>query len=120
MSSKTLYDRLGGRDAIEAVVDEFYDRVLTDERLEHYFEGVDTEALQDHQAKFISHVAGGPVEYDGRNMAAAHAHLDITAADFDRVAEHLDASLRAFDVPESDRAELLDAVAALKSDVVSA
>ncbi|WP_345779708.1 group 1 truncated hemoglobin [Haloplanus halobius] len=93
---------------------------MNDERPEPYFEGVDTDALHDHQATFISQVAGGPGEYDGRNMEAAHAHLNITGADFDRVAEHLDASLQAFDVPERDRAELLDAVAALKPDVVSA
>jgi hemoglobin len=120
MTSETLYDRLGGEEAIDAVVDEFYDRVLTDDRLEPYFEGVDTEALHDHQTKFISHVAGGPVEYDGRNMAAAHAHLGITGEDFDRVADHLDASLREFDVSSADRERLLDAVDSLRADVVSA
>jgi hemoglobin len=120
MTTETLYDRLGGEAGIEAVVDEFYDRVLTDEHLESYLDGVDTDALHDHQAAFISHVAGGPVEYDGRTMAAAHAHLDVTDEDFDRVAEHLDASLRAFDVSDEDREELLDAVASLRADVVSA
>jgi hemoglobin len=120
MTAETLYDRLGGADGVEAVVDEFYDRVLADERLAPYFEGVDTDALRDHQRRFISHVAGGPIEYDGRGMAAAHDHLDVTDDDFDRVADHLDASLRAFDVAASDRTALLEAVAALKTDVVSA
>jgi len=115
----TIYERLGGADAVDAVVDEFYDRVLADEALEPYFEGVDTEILHDHQVRFISHVAGGPVEYDGRTMAAAHVDLGITDEDFDRVADHLDASLRTFDVPASDRTELLDAVESLRPDVVS-
>lgn len=120
MTTETLYDTLGGEAGIEAVVDEFYDRVLADEELEPYFEGVDTDALHDHQAKFIGHVAGGPVEYDGRTMAAAHAHLDITGEDFDRVAGHLKTSFQAFDVSADGREELLDAVASLRSDVVSA
>jgi hemoglobin len=120
MTTETLYDRLGGEAGIDAVVDEFYDRVLTDDRLGPYFEGVDTDTLHDHQAKFISHVAGGPVEYDGRDMAAAHARLTVTDEDFDRVAEHLEASLRAFDVSADDREELLEAVASLRADIVSA
>lgn len=115
----TLYERLGGASAVDAVVDEFYDRVLADETLAPYFEGVDTETLHDHQVAFISHVAGGPVEYDGRAMAAAHAGLGVSDEAFDRVADHLDASLRTFDVPASDRAELLDAVESLRADVVS-
>lgn len=119
MTAETLYDRPGGREGIEAVVGEFYNRVLTDGRLEPYFEGVDTDTLRDHQARFISHVTGGPVEYDGRNMAAAHAHLNVTDEDFDRVAGHLDTSLRAADVPADDREKLLAAVASLRADVVS-
>lgn len=118
--NETLYERLGGQDAIDAVVEEFYDRALADEELAPYFEGVDTDELREHQKEFVAFAADGPVDYDGRGMAAAHAHLDVTDDAFDRVAEHLDASLRAFDVAEADREELLTAVEALRSDVVTA
>ncbi len=116
----TLYDRLGGADAVDAVVDGFYDRVLADESLAPYFDDVDADELRSHQKQFITYAAGGAEEWDGPSMAVAHEHLDITDAAFDRVAEHLDASLRAHDVSEADREELLDAVAALRDEVVTA
>lgn len=119
-ADSTLYDRLGGQETIDAVVDEFYDRVLADPELEPYFQGTDTDALRRHQKEFVAHVAGGPVEYSGENMRAAHAHLDITGEAFDRVAEHLDASLQACGVDEADREVLLTAVADLRGDVVTA
>ena len=120
MSDETLYAQLGGADAIDVVVDEFYDRVLADESLASYFENTDTEALRDHQKEFITFVTGGAEEYDGPDMATAHAHLDVTEEAFGRVAEHLDASLRACDVADEDREELMSAVAGLQDAVVSA
>ncbi|MFB6107701.1 MAG: group 1 truncated hemoglobin [Haloplanus sp.] len=120
MSEATLYDRLGGRDGIDAVVDDFYDRVLADESLEAYFEDSDPAELRAHQKRFVAHVAGGPVAYDGAEMAAAHDHLDVTAEAFGRVADHLAASLEANDVPAAAREELLDEVVSLEPAVVSA
>ena len=120
MAADTLYDRLGGRAGISAVVDEFYDRVLADEQLAGYFTDTDTEALREHQTAFISHVTGGPDSYDGREMAAAHAGLEITDADFDRVAGHLQAALEAFDVAEADIETVLDEVSALRPAIVQA
>lgn len=119
-SEDTLYQRLGGQEAIAAVVDEFYDRVLADEELTPYFEQIDTDELRDHQKDFISYVTGGYDDYEGPTMYEAHAHLDITDEAFDRVANHLDASLRACDVSEANRNELLAKVAALKGEIVTA
>jgi hemoglobin len=120
MGRGSLYERLGGRDAVDAVVDEFYDRVLADERVEHHFEGVDVAALRAHQKQFVAAAAGGPVEYDGRDMAAAHAGLDVTGEEFAVVVDHLDAALAANGVSEADREALLSEVAALEPAVVSA
>jgi hemoglobin len=119
-SDDTLYDRLGGEAAIDLVVDEFYDRVLADDSLAPYFEDTDTEALREHQKEFISFVTGGAEEYDDPDMATADADLGITDEAFVRVAEHLDASLRACDVADEDREELMGAVAGLQDAVVSA
>jgi hemoglobin len=120
MTEDTLYDRLGGEEAIAAVVDEFYDRVLADDDLVDYFTDTDTDALRDHQTAFISHATGGPVAYDGRDMADAHRGLDITDEDFDRVAVHLQEALAAVDVAEDDIDAVLDEVAALKPAIVTA
>jgi len=118
--SETLYDRLGGEDAIAAVVDSFYDRVLGDERVEHYFEETDMSALRAHQTQFLSSVTGGPVEYDGQDLETAHEHLGIDVRDFKIVANHLDEALAEFDVSEDDRKTVIAAVGELQSAVVSA
>ena len=120
MDERTLYERLGERDAIAAVVDEFYDRVLADEELESYFEDTDTAALREHQTQFLSSVAGGPDQYGGADMATAHEGLGVTAAHFGRLAEHLDDALREFDVPDDEREAVMEAVASYQDDVVTA
>jgi hemoglobin len=118
-NDETLYDRLGGDAAVEVVVDDFYDRVLADDRVNHHFEGVEMDALKAHQRAFIASAAGGPVEYEGRDMAAAHAHLGITDEEFGIVAEHLSAALANNGVADEDRDALLGDVAALQPAIVS-
>lgn len=117
--SATLYERLGGRESISAVVDEFYDRVLSDDRVNHFFEETDVAALRAHQTQFIASVTGGPVEYDGADVSAAHAHLDIDGRDFRIIANHLNDALVAFDVPEAERKEVIGAVGELESAIVT-
>lgn len=119
MADETLYARLGEQEAIGAVVDEFYDRVLSDDALTAYFEDADTDALREHQTQFLCSVTGGPVEWDGEDMQTAHADLGITTEDFGRVAEHLQDALLEFDVPATDREAVLDAVASYQSAIVA-
>lgn len=118
--SETLYERLGGEDAIAAVVDEFYDRVLADEQVAHFFEDVDMQQQRAHQTQFISSVTGGPVEYTGEEMEAAHEHLEIGPADFEAIATHLDETLAEFDVDEEDREAVLEEIASYRDDIVTA
>jgi hemoglobin len=114
-----LYDRLGRRDGIAAVVETFYDRVLADDRLNGHFAGVDTDDLRAHQTAFLAAVTGGPGSYDGREMRAAHADLDLDRADFAAVAGHLDAALAAHDVSEDDRAAVLEEVQSLETAILN-
>lgn len=116
--SRTIYRDIGGRDAVEAVVDDFYERVLADERLVPYFDGVDMDELRSHQVQFISAVAGGPVEYSGANMREAHAHLSIEKADFDSVGRHLQDALEENGVPEDHVETIMNGVVALKDPVL--
>ena len=120
MSNETLYDRLGGEPAIGAVVDEFYDRVLADESVAHQFDDVDMSDQRSHQTKFISAVAGGPIQYEGDDMETAHEGLSITDAEFDAIAGHLDDALREFDVDDDDREAVLEAIEGFRDDVVEA
>lgn len=120
MSDVTLYDQLGGEAAISAVVDRFYERVLADDELVEYFEDADMDALHRHQEEFFSSVTGGPVEYDGATMQAAHDHLGITHEDFGRVATHLQAALEECGVEDDHVDDVMAAVASLEDDIVTA
>lgn len=116
----TLYDKYGGAGTIKSLVDNFYGRVLSDETLAQYFQSTDLAHLKRHQALFISQALGGPKEYDGRDMAKAHAGLNISGADFDKVAGHLVGAMQELGVEEQDIATVVSVVAPLKVDVVSA
>lgn len=102
------YDRIGGGPAVAQVVDRFYQLILADDQLASYFDSVDMPRLKRHQVLLISQVLGGPVSYDGRDLAAAHAGLAITDEAFGRVVAHLVTTLKEFDVP----AEIIDRVGA--------
>ena len=117
--SETLYERLDGQDAIGQVVDQFYDRVMADEQVAHYFDDVDMETQRAHQTQSISAVAGGPVDYSGEDMETAHDDLGITKPDFYVIVEHLDATLREFDVAPEDREAVLEAIAQYEDDIVT-
>lgn len=117
--SEPRYGRLGGEDGIAAVVDRFYGRVLDDERVAGFFDDVDMQTQRAHQTRFLSAVAGGPVDYSGRDMEAVHDHLDIGRGQFGVIATHLDETLAEFDVDESDRAAVLDAVTRYEDDIVA-
>lgn len=116
--TQTIYARIGGREAVESVVADFYERVFSDSRLEPYFEGIDRDALYAHQVQFISAVAGGPVSYDGADMQAAHEGMGITEEAFGRVATYLAEALRENGVSGDDTDAILDEVGALEPDVV--
>ncbi|WP_410765553.1 group I truncated hemoglobin [Haloferax sp. DFSO60] len=116
--SKTVYQAIGGRDAVEAVVADFYDQVLSDDQLAPYFEGMEMSELRAHQVQFISSVAGGPVEYTGDDMRAAHAQLDIDEADFDAVGEYLHDALERNGVEPQYVERIMSEVAALKAPIL--
>ncbi|MFC4986388.1 MULTISPECIES: group I truncated hemoglobin [Saliphagus] len=120
MTDETLYERLGGRESIATVVDSFYEKVLDDERVAGYFDGIDMERQRIHQTQFLSAVTGGPVEYTGDEMASAHDHLDIAPEEFEAIATHLDRTLAEFEVSEDDREAVMDAVYGYEEAIVTA
>jgi hemoglobin len=96
--TQSLYERLGGQAAIMAAVDVFYQKVLGDELTRPFFESLDMRAQTQKQIAFMAWALGGPSEYKGRDLTAAHAKLvqtkGLSDAHFDAVAGHLAASLR--------------------------
>lgn len=119
MSEETLYERLGGHDAIRAVVDDFYDRLQADDDLGPYFEDSDMELLRRTQTDFLCEAAGGPETYDAAPVREAHLHVPFTPEDIQRAVELLYESLDEFDVPEEDADAVVSAVAAYEEDLLA-
>ena len=113
----SIYDSIGGADAVSAAVDDFYVRVLADPTLSPYFEDTDLDRLKSHQRAFIAAAIGGPELYQGRSMKDAHARLRITPGAFDRVVEHLVATLDGLGVPAETIGAIGGALAPLKSEI---
>jgi hemoglobin len=116
---QSVYDEIGGREAVDSVVSDFYDRVLADDQLAEFFEGFDMAELHAHQVQFISSVAGGPISYTGGEMREAHAPLDIEEEDFDAVATHLDIALRENGVRDENVDAIMTEVAALEDPILN-
>ena len=120
---KTLYDRLGGKKAITAVVDEFVGRVAADTRINGFFK--ETAADPARLAKFkgnlvdqICQASGGPCKYKGKDMKTAHAGMGISSADFTALVEDLKGALDKFKVADADQQALLGVLGPMKSDIV--
>ena len=118
---RSLYDRLGGYNAVAAVVDDFVGRLVTDKQFERFFAGHSTDSkkrIRQHIVDQLCAAAGGPCVYTGRTMKDSHAGLGITEAEWDAAAKHLVASLDKFKVPEPEKRDLLAFVTGLKADIV--
>lgn len=115
----SLYTAIGGQEAIRSVVQDFYQMVYYDHQLQGYFDETDMDALRAHQTEFLSMVTGGPTNYSGRDMQAAHAGLTISKQDFDLVVTYLERALQQNDVAETHRAEILSTVAVYKDAIVN-
>jgi len=118
---KSLYERIGGYNALAAVVDDFIGRLVTDKQFERFFAGhsVDSKKrIRQHILDQFCSATGGPCVYTGREMKTSHGGLGITNADWEAAAKHLAASLDKFKVPEKEKGEVLAFVTTLKKDIV--
>jgi hemoglobin len=118
---KSLYQRVGGYDALAAVVDDFIVRLVTDKQFEKFFAGASNDSkkrIRQHILDQFCAATGGPCVYMGRDMKTSHTGLGITNAEWDAAAKHLVASLDKFKVPEKEKGELLAFVTSLKKDIV--
>lgn len=118
---KSLYERLGGYDAVAAVVDDFIARLVADKRFSKFFVGHSEDSLKKIRQHIVDQfcaAAGGPCLYTGRDMKTSHHGLAITSEDWDASAKHLVESLDKFKVPQTEKDELLAFVTTLKKDIV--
>lgn len=99
----TLYERIGGEKAVDAAVEVFYRRVLSDPRIAHFFDDVDMEGQIAKQKAFLTMIFGGPNRYTGVDLRTAHAPLvqrGLSDEHFNAVGEALVGALRDLRVPE--------------------
>jgi hemoglobin len=120
MPAKSLYDRLGGKPAITAVVDQFVANVAADNRINHFFAKTEPVAFKAKLVDQICEASGGPCTYTGKDMKAAHAGRGIKDADFNALVEDLVAALDQFKVPEQEKGELLGLLGPMKTAIVEA
>lgn len=115
---RSLYERLGGREALTAVVDEFVARAAADKRINMKFAKTDIPRLKFELVEQLCQVTGGPCQYKGRSMKEAHKHMKVTEGEFNALVEDLVGALDKFNVPEKEKNELLTPLAGLKSQIV--
>ena len=120
-TERTLYQRLGGYDAIAAVTDDFIVRLASDAQFSRFFAGFATDSkarLRQHIVDQLCQAAGGPCFYVGRTMKVSHAGLGITEREWQAAATHLVASLDKFKVPAREKDQVVAFVVTLKPDIV--
>jgi hemoglobin len=116
--TKTLYDRLGGKDAIHAVVEDFIGNVAADTKINGRFVNADIPHLKQMLEEQVCAATGGPCKYSGKDMKSAHAGMKITDDDFGALVADLQKSLDKLKVGAAEQKDLLGALAGMKGDVV--
>lgn len=115
---KSLYERLGGKDAITAVVAQFVANVGADARINKFFATTDLDKLKTHLVNQICEASGGPCKYTGRTMKEAHKGMGVAAADFNALVEDLVKALDKFNVGKKEKDELLGVLGPMQKDIV--
>ncbi|STX81288.1 myoglobin-like protein [Legionella busanensis] len=119
--SKTLFERLGGQNAVNIAVDIFYRKMLTDDRVRHFFDDVDIEKQIIKQKGFLTMVFGGPNYYEGKDMREGHRHLikrGLNDTHVEIVIEHLGETLREIGANEEDIQKVASIANSVRDDVL--
>jgi hemoglobin len=125
MSEQSLYDRIGGVNAISMVVDRFSDEIVKNPKLnenpalKEWNQKGQLPGLKFMRTLWICEVAGGPFKYTGKPMGEAHEDLHITSDEFDEVGAEIASALDHFDVPPREKDEVLAAIVARKGEVIN-
>lgn len=109
-AAKTLYEKIGGADAIAGMVHQFYERVLGDPQLAPYFRQTPMDKLRRMQMEFFTAALGGPVQYGGRSIVQAHHGLHVSLPHFQRFVGHLFDTLRQYPLSEEERVHIIERI----------
>ncbi len=119
----SIYERIGGEKAVDAAVDKFYEKVLADERIKHFFTDTDMKKQANHQKQFLTYAFGGSASYSGKSMKAAHKNLvekmGLNDTHFDAVMENLGSTLKELGVPDDLIGEAAAIAESTRGDVLN-
>jgi hemoglobin len=121
MSETTLYERLGGYDAISAVANDLLPRLQTDSQLARFWEHRGEDGIvreKQFLIDFLCTNAGGPTYYSGRDMKLSHKGMRISESDWSAFIRHLNATLDSFQVPQRESGEVIAFIQSTKPDIV--
>ena len=118
-ASQSLFDRLGGQEGLEAVVDALLVNIGADSRIKPYFNNLNQVRFKANNVAFLCEKTGGPCSYTGAEIKRVHKSLQITSEDFDAMMEDIGKTLDEKGVAEADKKELMDILASYKADIVS-
>ena len=118
-TQSTLFTRIGGMGAVNAAVDLFYQKVMQDQRVNHFFRHIDMEKQSGKLKAFMAYAFGAPLPYSGKALRAAHQHMHLTEDHFNAVAEQLIATLKELQVPQGLIDEVVTVVLTTKNDVLN-
>jgi hemoglobin len=118
MAKRSLYERLGGQHAINAVVDDFVGNVARDRRINRFFAKANVPRLKFHLVQQICQATGGPCVYTGGDMKSVHRGMGVSGGHFNALVQDLGRTLNKFKVPAREQKELVAILAPLKKDIV--
>jgi len=121
MTEKTLYERLGGYDAISAVVKDLLPRLMSDSRLGRFWENRGADGINREEQlliDFLCSSAGGPLLYTGRDNKTSHKGMGISESDWEKFIAHLNATLDNFQLPQQERSDVIGFIESTKADIV--
>ena len=118
----SIFSQIGGTETVNHVVDHFYDRVLSDPRINFFFKDADMTVQRGKMKGFLAMALGGPSPFTGRDMRTAHTHLvrgGLRDSHFDLVASHLLAALRECGIEESLCGRIAEVAESVRKDVLN-
>lgn len=115
----TLFERIGGAPAVDAAVDIFYRKVLADDRISEFFDGVDMDKQLQKQKAFLTMVFGGPNNYSGKDLREAHKHMNLKDIHMDAVIENLASTLTELGVGEAEINEIAGIANSVRPEVLN-
>ena len=118
-TQSTLFTRIGGMGAVNAAVDLFYQKVMEDHRVNHFFRHIDMNTQAGKLKAFMAYAFGAPLPYSGKALRAAHQHMHLTEEHFTAVAEQLVSTLQELQVSQPLIDEVVAVVLTTKDDVLN-